>query len=659
LPGTSNNNSLLGNIFEFNNANYTDTSSPNVAYNYNASKTAKCSIVVDGMTVIKGVFKLLEIIIDGKNIEYECSVIGELGGLSMKLGAKKIQELDFSAYNHAYTIANITGSWTNENAGAGYYYPLIDYGNVSAYSTNAQLQGRRNKIDYEVRALRPALFVKDYINKIITEAGYTWESNFFNTDFFKRLVIPYNEKVFTKRNTSNYFNAERTPNFLINANVNNPDVTRYIPLPTYVLTSNFSVNAAKTFFTFTGSFDTTVKIKGKIEGFTTGNINNTYNVGVSRTGGVLDWAIETGVNGSFSYSFNETIIIRPGESIGTYGNVFLELGTSASITITNVTLDVSPTLTSFIEYQIGNTIDINGIIPKNIYQKDFFTSILKMFYLMVTEDKFKPRHFIIEPWVDFYDNDRTTYLDWTDKVDLNKVIKISPMSEANFRTYQLNYKDDNDFYNETYKKRYNQGYGQMNYDNMLEFSKETSKTEVIFSPTALVGYDGIEKIVSTIFKKTNNVEEAIDHNIRILQAKKISLTESYNVTITTYLGGTQTYISNLTNYGYAGHLNDPFNCSSDINFGALREVFFTFTQGNLSNNLFNAYYSSYLAEITDKDSRLVTVTIRLKDNDIFNLDFGRYILIDQVLYRLNKIKDYVTNELCEVELLRVISTNYR
>ena len=80
--------------------------------------------------------------------------------------------------------------------------------------------------------------------------------------------------------------------------------------------------------------------------------------------------------------------------------------------------------------------------------------------------------------------------------------------------------------------------------------------------------------------------------------------------------------------------------------------------GALGNNLFNTYYSSYLAEITDKDSRLVTAKIKLNEQDIFNLDFGRFIWIDGVLYRLSKIIDYSAGEICTIELLRVIYTTY-
>jgi hypothetical protein len=53
------------------------------------------------------------------------------------------------------------------NKGRGYYYPLIDYGLVST-----------NKKDYQYTAFRPALYVREYLDKIIRGAGYTYESNY-------------------------------------------------------------------------------------------------------------------------------------------------------------------------------------------------------------------------------------------------------------------------------------------------------------------------------------------------------------------------------------------------------------------------------------------------------------------------------------------------
>ena len=133
-------------------------------------------------------------------------------------------------------------------------------------------------------------------------------------------------------------------------------------------------------------------------------------------------------------------------------------------------------------------------------QKDFFASILKLFYLMVTEDKYKEKHLKIEPWTWFYNLDSDSYVDWSMKLDRSQPIRIRPMSEINSRYYELKYKSDTDYYNDLYKKRYNEGYGDRKFVNELEFAKDSQSTEVIFSSTPLLGYTGQDKIVPTIMK---------------------------------------------------------------------------------------------------------------------------------------------------------------
>ena len=79
-----------------------------------------------------------------------------------------------------------------------------------------------------------------------------------------------------------------------------------------------------------------------------------------------------------------------------------------------------------------------------------------------------------------------------------------------------------------------------------------------------------------------------------------------------------------------------------------------------SANLFNGYWSEYVAEITDKDSKLLTGFFRLNDVDILNLDFSKLIYIDGALWRLNKVIDYnpIEQDVTKVELLKVIELSY-
>lgn len=746
LPATANNNRLLGNIFEFSNSNFTNDGEPNVLYNFNAAKSAKARIEINGLQVMKGVLRLMQINIDGKNTEYEVALFGELGGFISKVGVKKLTDnengfdnLDFSEYNHTYNITNVLNSWnpnysfsinaqfyapnyctifgrkgylfqigkqysitdtannngtfivTNINQvtsgypipitlteiyfdgtivneaygsvtfsypknGSSYIYPLIDYGNVS-YNIPTSNPTYLAKRDYQLKAFRPAFFVKEIIDKIITAAGYTWESTFFNSDFFQRLIIPNNFKGLLRKNITNYVNAITDANQ--SCNVLGTDFYPYKTITIFfgnnTLSPNFTYNNVLGQFQYNGTGSIQVKLQLSFNytlDLTSGfsiiyiNVNNLY---VSRNYlqiGNNNFTTDVIVTLNQYSTIQVKAYVQIGSGVGQYGN----------LTINSETLfNISPEPASEIPYQIGDTIIMNDLLPKNILQKDFFISILKMFNLMVTEDKFIDRHLIIEPWIDFYKiND--SYLDWSDKVARNEVIKITPMSEVSARYYTLKYKDDTDYYNDDYKKQFNETYGTRTYDNGLEFAKDSATTEVIFAPTPLVGYTARDKVVSTIFKMNNNVEEQIESVIRIMQYKIIEGVDSWKIINTN--SGTTSELATLTNYCYAGHLDDPDAPNSDINFGATKKLYFTLLSGALSNNIFNAFYSSYLAEITDKDSRLITCKMKFKDKDIFNLDFGRFIWVDGVLFRLIKIIDYCDNNICEVQLLRVIYTTY-
>jgi hypothetical protein len=317
--------------------------------------------------------------------------------------------------------------------------------------------------------------------------------------------------------------------------------------------------------------------------------------------------------------------------------------------------EVNTSSKTAITLNYGDAITINQCLPKGIFQKDFFTSLLKMFNLMVTEDKYIANHLIITPYVDFWSG---AVLDWSDKLDRSQAIKIKPMSEINARYYNLKFKQDNDFYNENYRKKYNEGYGDRIYDSLLEFSKDTETVEVIFASCVLYQADGTEKIYPAIYKKsdTNTKEDRMDSVVRILQIKKMTTTEAWNIIEE---DGTGNLVSGLTTYGYGGHLNDPITSTIDTNFGVPKEIYFI--QPSYPNaNLFNVYYSPYMAEITDKDSRLLSGMFKLSDMDMFNLDFAKFIFIDGGLYRISKISDYSpeTNDLTKVELLRVINKTY-
>jgi len=630
LPGNDTNNKLFGNIFEFGNSNLYNPAIPNVGYNFNATKSVPCIILVDKIQIFKGVLRLLEIIIDDRSIEYEVAVFGELGGFINTLGNFKLEDIDFGIADQTWNVTNIANSWDNIS-GTGVYYPLIDNGAVST-----------NKIDFSFDAFRPALYVKQYLTKILDGSGYTYDFPLLSTSLMDRLVIPNNQKTLTKSTALNLQATAKVKNY-INASGNVEfDI---------INAGNFSVTGGGSDFTyniatpFAGSI--TLNVSGVINAISP---SSDFTIQLRKNGTPISGVTYTlpgnGYNFNADLSVSSVTLVNTDtldvDLVGNFSDLDIESG-NFTITSSNPT-DVT------VNY--GESIVINDTIPKGIFQKDFFASIVKMFNLYVYEDRLVEKKLIIKPFIDFYDGSQ---IDWTAKVDRGSVMRLKPMSEFTARYYEYKYKQDNDFYAENYRKKYNEGYGDIIYDSENEFVKEKDSTELIFAPTILYQFTGTDKIYSSIYKLSNSnaAEDKMDSVIRILQAKKITGRNTWAIK------NGATTLASYTAYGYAGHLDDPFNPQADINWGATKEVFYNASSVTAAN-LFAGYWSEYIAEITDKDSKLLTCSLKLNEVDIYNLDFSKLIYIDGSLWRLNKVLDYnpMDFNVTKVELLKVIELNY-
>jgi hypothetical protein len=178
IPGTKNNDSIFEHIYEFG-ANTTG---------FNPNKKVLSQISVNSNIVFTGWMQLISIIDEGTRREYEVTIYGSLDNLYSAIEGLRIEDLDFSEYNHTYLKSNIKNSWDTSiirnnytipfQLGRGYVYPLEDRGFTS---TNF----------YDVEHFYPAIYVKEYLDKMFKVAGFTYKSDFFESDYFKKLIIPY------------------------------------------------------------------------------------------------------------------------------------------------------------------------------------------------------------------------------------------------------------------------------------------------------------------------------------------------------------------------------------------------------------------------------------------------------------------------------------
>lgn len=670
LPGNANNNKIFGHIYNFATANnyyVSDPNSPNVGYNFDPSKQASCKIFVNKIQVFKGVLRLLEVKINNGTIEYECAVFGELGGFASAIGNSLLEDLDtFNGYNQNWTAENVVASWTASGvaSGMGVVYPLIDYGLV-------KVDGN----EYHLNAFRPAFFVKEMIDGIIADSGYTYESAFLETPYFKSLIIP-NNKAKLEQLRKDLLEVYNSSTITTNA--------EYIQFNTLSNMSLFTTTNNQQ-FTFTGATGTLGKFRVLAQPyltdagtFTIAVYNNateiyseTFNPSTPNQIYEIDWLIEEVLTANDVIAIQVTF-----DAVQEYQSV-----------VTNMTFSFVSDYPVVVQATKDAMLQMKNLIPKGIQQKDFFASICRMFNLYVFEDVDKTNHLLIEPYIDFYrtgagflklndlgelllhgqagDNTGLLLLsdpiadsiDWSTKVDYSKEITISPMSELNSRYYDFVYTKDSDYYNDTYFKKYNQTYADRKEDTQYQFAEDRTEIKVIFSPSVLVARSGDDKLCASIFKVENNVEVPTDSNIRIMQFAYIEGVDSWK--IKDPIGSTGNLHTGTT-YGYAGHLDNPDIPTNDLNYGVPNEVYFTLTNPYPSANLFTAFWGDYLAEITSKDSKLLTCYLYLTVADIYSLDFAQLIYIDGALWRLNKIIDFnpTIPQTTKVELLRVIELTY-
>jgi hypothetical protein len=404
LPGTSRNNDLLGNIFDLGSANDYNPSSINLGYNFNAAKSAKCTLFQDNLQTFKGTLRLLQVNVDQGHIEYEVALNGDLTTLNVALSSGLLTDLDFSEWNHEYNVENIVKSWPRQ--GAGYSYPLIDYGN---YSTN--------KHDWDYRTFRPALFVKEYIDKMFAAAGFRYQSDVLNSERVRRLIIPHNQKVLMSR-VSNVLSGtlSKSQEMLNTLHGQSGASVGWVALG-----GGFTQSIGVFTYTQTTSLITT--IEWHFTGTRYSASAGTFEILVRKNGLTIasSGPITTFPRQSY-YSYHDAVkvSINQNDKIDFYYHYLT--GTEQVVTIDNsapgysnfkLTSDV-PTLQP-VGY--GQRITMNDCIPQNIRQIDFLSSIVKLHNLYVTEDQFDDRLIKITPFIDFYQPSVLKPVDWTYKLD--------------------------------------------------------------------------------------------------------------------------------------------------------------------------------------------------------------------------------------------------
>lgn len=660
---------------------------------FNPNLKMSCEYWVGNDRVFTGDIQLLKVRCKGlyptPYIIYEVSIVGHLANLFLDLGNDLLTDLDFSDLDHAFSYAN--RNWT-PTLGTGYVYPFIDYG------VSGGIDGGTNINYWTFKHLKPAIFAKEYVDRIFAAQSKTYTSAFFTSTYFKSLIIPdvnegalkmtaadiADKKFYAGKTGATTFtlNGAYSPvlggwtfgtvNTVIGTLIYDDDSTN----PFYDNGSDYNtgtstwVTAITHWYNVISNNQFEIQINGPVGSATRTIVNGTYGFRVefvASGGPFAQSSISTSAPlGSFQ-DFNGFAnlpngILGAGENVTvrlvidssnllltkffTGGGGDITTGT-ASITIRQKDTSTYAAQLAQYELALGSTVVMNDTIPRDIKQVDFLTSIIKMFNLYIELDPSDSTNYIIEPRETFLLN--TSPKNWTTKYDYMNDREIIPMGETEAREYIFSYKTDGDKYNKLYEADYKEVYGAEKILVLNDFVRSSKKNEVIFSSTPIAACFSNDIVAPVLAAADGANIKPMKCNIRILYWGGL-------IDCAPYVFQQLSSLSIPTSYPFCGHVDNPNAPTIDLCFDNPKKLYWYLPgQTYTDNNLYNAYYSKFITEITDQNSKIVRARFNLQPSDIANFSFRYAVFVDDCYYWVNKIIDYNPQErrTTLVELLKI------
>ena len=675
LPATKRNNQIFDNIFEI---TRTDT-----GLNFNPYKRTKAILKQDGFLLFEGYLRMLDISDKSGETSYNVNLYSEVVALADVLGDKTFSELNFVELNHDYQKTNIINSWNDAGTGITYTnastsgfrnaystvkYPFVDWTHqalIGGSTGTGAISGNPEYTDLG-QIFRPFINIKYLIDRIFQAVPFTFESDFFNTDDFKKLYMDFN------------WGAENAP-----VEIND---TQYSSLYWYDNGTGGVANIATTSFTnmilnstaFLGSInlsETPPNYDSSTHIITSTVVNESYDIGYNYSIENTDSSARTV---ECQWLYNSTPINNSGIITIAAGGTFTYTGN-----LTQVMTTVGDTLqvqfkasvgsvvrqeqqtsywTADVIFQVGVTAVTNNTILQNLRgetgQWDFLKGIMTMFNLVTLPDEDNPSNIKIEPYSDvFLNNPNSVELDWTEKIDVSEM-KLIPLTDLNKKTIFKFVEDEDDFAFMNYKRQVGGHlYGSKKYNAGNEFNILSGEDEIIaepFAATVIKPLDDLypDLITPAIYSYNSNddTSEGFENSPRIMFNNGIKPTvDSYFIPAQNGLAS-----QNLTSFLQFSHFSavSPQSAPSvrDFHFGECQLI--QPVGSPVNNNLFNLYWLPYYAELYNPDTRIMTIKVNLSPSDINTFKFNDTVFIKNRTFRVNKI-DYKPNDLATVEFILI------
>jgi hypothetical protein len=568
---------------------------------------------------------------NGKPSSYKLTFYGEGVTLKDTFGEDLLSDLDYTAYAHDFTSAEVLARIEDANNTYDVKYPLITSYRIWEYqsqsvdpptpntstgtSTNNDIHTNSGAINKN--ELFPALRVARIFDEIQAKYGITFQGAFLQDERFTDLFLWYKgkEKLITSSVAQDIDFTAKTPVFT------NYDLSNYVDLATNEINVQFlDLLVYQHIITFTTT-STTSSATYYVDIYQNGNlINSIASLGTGvGTGDLVNVLNVTGLDTTYNFKIRSeeanTIVLSVKYEV-TYVSGGALLTDYIDITCSNAIFGIP-------------TINLSANAPM-MKVADFFSGILKVFNM--TTYSITDGEYWVEPLDDWYSKGAV--------VDISEYVDVTTIEHTRMPLYKkisFKYQDSecllNKYFATTFSKAYGDTTYQYNYDGG-EFV-----VEVPFENLLQQKFNGTQ-VLQVGYSLNSEFAPYIPKPVLLYQYQNQESDFKWAND-----GGGHSTVVDYTPFGQDLLYN---NANYTLNFAPETSTLLNIP---IQNTLFANYYFSYLYNLYNLKQRLVSVKAKLPVSLLTGLQLNDRLVIRDRRYIINEMKTNLTTGDADLQLI--------
>jgi hypothetical protein len=625
VPANPTNNAIFGHYYR------TDISGT-----FDGRFRQSASIEINSLPFRTGVVELDSVQLKGTEpYAYSITFYGDLVSLTDLFGEDYLYDLNFSAYDHAYTDDAIFDRFTTEYDNA-FFYPLMSPVKNWFYNSSSSEHAPENIAFHTINEnhgihyyeLKPAMKAYAILNAIEAKYGITFTGSFLSANPFVDLSLwlhRFEGYMFSSGNDIEWR--------LINFNRNTGSGSQF-----NLTTETWTVVDSKTY-----DLDITMN-----------NVDQPYELGVFRNG-AFDYSIlvdahpstlVTSTMASLNYVAGDEVqlFIRP--QVAAQMNYQCTDYSGIDASTSAVSFSVDQTLAAVYLFEVI----VTDLMPE-IKVKDFLAGILKMYNMVIVPTT--STSFLLQPLDDWYaagtDQDYQNYFDITEYA-----VNRPPL----YREIEFKYQDTEQILGYNYQRQNNTGFGDLR--NFFAFDADEFIVELPFE--------------CPLFERLTDLDTGALTNVLVY--KSITNEANEDGTYNPYLGAPVVFYATYGDYNISSNpvafVNSDNTTSRQVDFcwyantsnlptsaGASYSVCFgadidPYHLQSVSRSLYNTEWVNYITDLYNVKRRIFQVDAVLPLGTILSLNLKNAVIWNNNKYIVNNVNLNMTTGKATFELLNVV-----